>query len=84
MANNTHIDHIVTDVLIVGGGLIGLSQALAFASAGLRAVVVERQEPTDLTAMAHDGRVSTLSYGSAAMLNQVGAWSHMADYAGPV
>ena len=87
MAKNPHIghiDHMATDVLIVGGGLIGLTQALALASAGLRAVLVERQVPKDLTAMAHDGRVSTLSYGSSAMFDQIGAWSYMADHAGPI
>jgi 2-octaprenyl-6-methoxyphenol hydroxylase len=72
---------IQTDVLIIGGGMIGLSQALALASAGLRSVVVERQQPAALTAMEHDGRVSTLSYGSAALFGQIGAWEHMADYA---
>jgi len=75
---------IATDVLIVGGGMIGLTQALALASAGLRAVVVERQTPSVLTAMAHDGRVSTLSYGSAALFGQIGIWDYLADYAAPI
>ncbi|MDP7546184.1 MAG: UbiH/UbiF/VisC/COQ6 family ubiquinone biosynthesis hydroxylase [Alphaproteobacteria bacterium] len=75
---------IQADVLIVGGGMIGLTQALALASAGLRSVVVERQKPSVLTAMDHDGRVSTLSYGSAALYGQVGAWEHMADHAAPI
>ena len=74
-------NEIQTDVLIVGGGMIGLSQALALASAGLRSVVVERQKAKALTASEHDGRVSTLSYGSAALFGQIGAWEHMADYA---
>jgi 2-octaprenyl-6-methoxyphenol hydroxylase len=75
---------IQTDVLIVGGGMIGLTQALALASAGLRTVVVERQEPSVLTAMDHDGRVATVSYGSAALFGQIGAWPHLADYAEPI
>ena len=75
---------IQTDVLIVGGGMIGLTQALALASAGLRSVVVERQTSAALTAMEHDGRVSTLSYGSAALFGQIDAWRHMADHAAPI
>ena len=75
---------IKTDVLIVGGGMIGLAQALALASAGLRSVVVERQPTDALTAMDHDGRVSTISYGSAAMFAQLGAWDHMMDHAEPI
>lgn len=77
-------EEIRTDVLIIGGGMIGLSQALALAGAGLRTVVVERQTAAALTASEHDGRVSTLSYGSAALFGQIGAWQHMADYAEPI
>ena len=80
----TDKNEIQTDVLIVGGGMIGVSQALALASAGLRSVVVERQPSEALTAMDHDGRVSTLSYGSAALFGQIGAWEHMADHAEPI
>lgn len=73
-----------TDILIVGGGMIGLTQALALASAGLRAVVVERQTPDAVTAMDYDGRVSTISYGSAAMFGRIGAWEHMVEHAEPI
>lgn len=75
---------IETDILIVGGGIIGVSQALALASAGLRTVVVERQTTAALTATSHDGRVSTISFGSAAMFGQIGAWEHMVDHAEPI
>ena len=75
---------IKTDILIVGGGIIGLAQALALACAGLRAVVVERQATDVMTAMKYDGRVSTISYGSAAMFDQIGAWSHMVEHAEPI
>ncbi len=77
-------EHINTDVLIVGGGMIGLTQALALSSAGLSTVVVERQTTDAVTAMDHDGRVSTISYGSAAMFGQIGAWEHMMDFAEPI
>mgnify|MGYP001289234760 CR=1 FL=1 len=73
-----------TDVLIVGGGMIGLTQALALASAGLRSVVVERQANTDLTAAAYDGRVATVSFGSAAMFAEIGAWQYMQAHAEPI
>ncbi len=75
---------IYTDVLIVGGGIIGLSQALALASGGLRSIVVERQPAENLSAMSYDGRVSTISYGSAAMFDRIGVWDHMVEHVEPI
>jgi len=72
------------DVLIVGGGMIGLSQALALASAGLHAVVLDRQAPAQLTAPPYDGRVTSVAYGSYAMFERLDAWQHMGDAAEPI
>ena len=73
-----------TDVLIVGGGIIGLTQALALSSSGLRSVVVERQKTEVMTSKNHDGRVSTISYGSALMFDKIGIWDYMADHIEPI
>jgi len=72
------------DALIIGGGMIGLSQALAFASAGLRAVVIDRQAPAALTAPPYDGRVTSIAFGSHAMFDRLGVWPFMADQAEPI
>ena len=73
-----------TDVLIVGGGIIGLTQALALSSSGLRSIVVERQKTEVMTSKDHDGRVSTISYGSALMFDKIGIWNYMADHTEPI
>ena len=73
-----------TDVLIVGGGIIGLTQALALSSSGLRSVVVERQKTEVMTTKSHDGRVFTISYGSALMFDKIGIWDYMADHTEPI
>jgi len=63
------------DVLIVGGGLVGLSLAAALREAGLRLALVEPQPPRELPAPdAWDSRMYAISPGSAAFLEQCGAW----------
>lgn len=63
------------DVIIVGGGLVGASLALALKPAGLSVAVVEPQPskpipPDD----SWDSRVYAISPGSAAFLESCGAW----------
>ena len=38
------------DALIIGGGLVGLSIALALGRVGLRVAVIDRDRPADLAA----------------------------------
>jgi 2-octaprenyl-6-methoxyphenol hydroxylase len=76
--------NIVCDALIVGGGMAGLTQGLALANAGLHAVVVDRAAPGTLTTAEHDGRVSSIAYGSHAMWDRLGVWRYMANEAEPI
>ncbi len=64
--NNTLPDtgDIDTDLLISGGGLAGMTMAIAAAGAGLRSVIVERMDPAVLTDTAFDGRCSAIAYAS--------------------
>jgi 2-octaprenyl-6-methoxyphenol hydroxylase len=68
-----------SDLLIVGGGLIGLSLALATARAGLRTIVVDREPTAALLADAHDGRASAIACGSRRILEGIGVWPHVAE-----
>lgn len=72
------------DVLIVGGGMVGLTLAVALAGAGLRVAVVDRTDPTTLIDAAHDGRTSAIAHGSRVMLQGLGVWSRMAAAACPI
>ena len=63
------------DVIIIGGGLVGLALARALAGSGLRLALIEPQRPTPPPAdAAWDARVYALSPGSAAFLADGGAW----------
>ncbi len=61
-----------SDVIILGAGLVGLSQALTLAAHGLRVTVVDRAEPADLNDPRNDGRVSSINSASWNMLSAIG------------
>ncbi|EIS3738975.1 FAD-dependent 2-octaprenylphenol hydroxylase [Aeromonas hydrophila] len=62
------------DVVIVGGGMVGLGLAAAFKGSALKVAVVEGQLPESELDEAPDNRVSALSLASQRILQQVGAW----------
>ncbi len=69
------------DVIIAGGGMVGMSAALALARLGLSVAVVEKTAlPKQLEAN-FDGRVSALALGSVFLLQDIGAWQAMQPYA---
>lgn len=59
------------DVAIIGGGMIGLSLALALARFGLSSVVIDRNQADTLKSAAFDGRATAISSSSWAMLNNL-------------
>lgn len=62
------------DVVIVGGGMVGLGLAAALKGSALKVAVVEGQLPAPALDEAPDNRVSALSLASQRILQQVGAW----------
>ena len=73
-----------TEVLIVGGGLVGLSLATALGAAGVAVVVVDRERPATAAADPFDGRGSAIAWGSAQVLRGVGLWPLLAGHAAPI
>jgi 2-octaprenyl-6-methoxyphenol hydroxylase len=67
------------DVLVVGGGLVGLSLGIGLAQGGLDVVVVDREAPTEQVLPAFDGRVSAIAYASRRALEALGIWQHVAE-----
>ncbi|MDF1722749.1 MAG: UbiH/UbiF/VisC/COQ6 family ubiquinone biosynthesis hydroxylase [Minwuia sp.] len=66
-------------VLIVGGGLVGLSLAVALGRAGIATVIVDREAPADHVAPPFDGRSSAIAAASWRMLDRLGIASRIAD-----
>ena len=73
-----------TDALIVGGGMIGLSLAIALARAGLSITVVDRADPAAMTDSAGDGRTSAIAHASARVFDGIGVWQALAPLACPI
>ena len=72
------------DVIIFGGGLVGLALASALDSSGLSAIVVDPADPAPRTTASFDGRTSAVSSSSMRMLETVGVAQHLAESGCPI
>ena len=63
-----------TEILIVGGGLIGSAMAIALSSIGFDITVVDRQSNQLKKSDIFDGRAYALSHASVRMLKALGLW----------
>jgi 2-octaprenyl-6-methoxyphenol hydroxylase len=73
-----------TDVLIIGGGPVGLCLALGLAQKNLGVTLIEAIEPVEGAANSFDGRVLALSQGSKQILSQLGVWSDLEPFTTPI
>jgi 2-octaprenyl-6-methoxyphenol hydroxylase len=72
------------DVIIFGGGMIGLALASALDSSGLSAIVVDPADPAPRSEAAFDGRTSAVSSSSMRMLETIGVAEHLAAPGCPI
>lgn len=72
------------DVIIIGSGMIGLTQALALAHHGLSSHVVDRADPVKMMAASFDGRTSAISSSSYNLFDAIGLGPALAGKGCPV
>ena len=72
------------DVIILGGGLVGLSLAAALDSSGLSAIVIDPADPDQRLDAAFDGRTSAVSSSSTRMLEATGVADHFPQAGCPI
>ena len=72
------------DVLIAGGGMVGLTLGIALAGAGVRVAVVDPADPASLVDAGFDGRVSALAHGTWRMLETLGITPALTPLAQPI
>ncbi len=67
-----------TDVIILGGGLVGLTLAIALDRHGLSTIVVDPADPQKQVAPSYDGRATAVSSSSWRMLETIGVAGRLA------
>ena len=72
------------DLLILGGGLVGMTLALAAAQSGITSHVVDRADPAELTAEGADGRASAISTASWNLFRNIGLADRLAPLGCPI
>ncbi|HJR55577.1 MAG TPA: FAD-dependent monooxygenase [Rhizomicrobium sp.] len=72
------------DIIISGGGMVGLSLGLALAQGGFRTLVADVAPMTAQLDPKFDGRVSALAYASIRMYRALGVWEALEKDAQPI
>lgn len=73
-----------TDVLIIGGGLAGLTLAGVLGRAGVETVIIDRDPPATHLQDNYDGRTTAISYASHRVLQAAGAWDRILKDGAPI
>ena len=72
------------DVIIIGGGLIGLTQALALASQGITSHVIDRADQANMLEAGFDGRTFAISSSSYKLFEAMGLGEALAGKGCPI
>ena len=72
------------DVIIVGGGMAGMTLGCALARAGVETAVIEQSKPAQTKLPAFDGRTTSIAHGSAQVLKGIGLWPLLKADAEPI
>lgn len=72
------------EVVVAGGGLVGMTLGCALAGAGLEVAVIEAEEPAASLDEPFDGRASAIALGSQRLLEAIGVWRRLAEEAAPI
>lgn len=72
------------DLVILGGGLVGMTLALTAAKKGISSHVVDRADPAELTAEGFDGRASAISTASWNLFGNIGIADSLEPFACPI
>ncbi|MFC7536214.1 FAD-dependent monooxygenase [Sphingomonas sp. GCM10030256] len=76
------MDH--ADVIILGGGLVGLALAAALDVSGLSSIIVDPADPDQRRDARFDGRTSAVSSSSMRMLEATGVAGHFPEPGSPI
>ncbi len=80
-ASKNSADTETRDLLILGGGLVGMTLALAAAKQGLTSHVIDRADPAELTAPGFDDRATAISTASWHLFTNIGTAEGLEEFA---
>jgi 2-octaprenyl-6-methoxyphenol hydroxylase len=72
------------DVIVLGGGLVGLTLAIALDRHGLSSIVVDPADPETTLAPAYDGRATAVASASWRMLQAIGVGDRLEGHGCPI
>jgi 2-octaprenyl-6-methoxyphenol hydroxylase len=72
------------DVIILGGGLVGLTLAVALDRHGLSSIVVDPADPATVAAPVYDGRATAVASASWRMLETIGVGERLEGQGCPI
>lgn len=73
-----------TEIAVVGGGLAGVTLALACAAGGLEVALIDRLPLKAMLAPRFDGRTTALAHGAKQVMAALGVWDDLAPHAGAI
>ncbi|MCH6576618.1 MAG: UbiH/UbiF/VisC/COQ6 family ubiquinone biosynthesis hydroxylase [Proteobacteria bacterium] len=73
-----------SDIVVIGGGMVGSTLASALGGAGFEVCVIDREDPAAVLEAGFDGRVSAIAWGSQRVLAALDLWPGMAADAEPI
>ncbi len=68
-----------SDVIILGGGLVGATLGVGLAAHGLNAIIIDPADPAVTLAPGFDGRASAVASASGRMLDAIGIGARLAE-----
>jgi len=71
-----------TDIIIIGGGLAGMTQALLLGNAGFNVTCLDQGSIT--SQIKTDERTTAISFGSSKILHQAGIWNDIEPHGCPI
>ena len=77
-------EHLYTDVLIVGGSLIGGTLACTLATGGLKSIVIDKAFISEQDTQQFDGRATAIAYTGKNLLEAINIWPSLKNHAAPI
>lgn len=75
---------LTAEVIIVGGGLVGYTAALAFAQAGKSVFILEAKKPNMEALLQTEGRAIALAHTSCLLYQTLGLWKQLQEQGEPI